>query len=116
MIRSKLKRRLRKKYHLGEFQEFGFEVIVNFKKETDEIQFDKFWNEFIDEIEKNKLLCGGGGDYNSWQVFVTSERKFASPTTSDKERIKVFLENCLEIKSFQVGESIDAWNDQKWND
>lgn len=110
VIKSKLKRRLRKKYHLGEFQEFGFEVIVNFKKGTGEIQFDKFWNEFIDEIEKNKLMCGGGGDYNSWQVFLTSEKKFTSPTISDKEIIKVFLENYLDVKSFEIGELKDAWN------
>ena len=75
MTKSKLKRRLRKKFHLGEFQQFGFEVSVNFKKGTGEIQFDKFWHDFIGEIEKKELVCGGGGDYNSWQVFVTSDKE-----------------------------------------
>jgi len=116
MIKLKLKRRLRKKLHLGEFQQFGFEVSVNFKKGTGEIQFDKFWHDFISEIEKNGLVCGGGGDYNSWQVFVTSERKFDSPTSRDKERIRIWLENCFEVENCKVGELLDAWNDPKWND
>jgi len=107
MVKSKLKRRLRKKFHLGEFQEFGFDVSVNFKKGNGEIQFDKFWNAFIGEIEKNGLVCGGGGDYNGWQVFVTSERKFASPTSSDKERIRIWLESCFEVENCKVGEFLE---------
>ena len=44
---------------------------MNFKKGTDENQFDKFWHYFISEIEKNGLVCGGGGDYNCWQAVIT---------------------------------------------
>lgn len=115
MIKSKLKRRLRKKLHLGEFQEFEFEVSVDFKKGIGEIQFDKFWHEFVGEIEKHGLVCGGGGDYNSWQVVVTSGRKFASPTSSDKERIKIWLEKYSEVENCKVGEFLDSWHDPKWN-
>lgn len=115
MIKSKLKRRLRKKFHLGEFQEFGFEVSVYFKKGTGEIQFDKFCHDFVGEIERNGLVCGGGGDYNGWQIFVTSERKFASPTSGDKESIRSWLENYSEVENCEVGDFLDAWNDPKWN-
>jgi uncharacterized protein YggL (DUF469 family) len=116
MIKSKLKRRLCKKFHSGEFQEFGFEVFVNFKKGTDENQFDKFWHYFISEIEKNGLVCGGGGDYNCWQAVITSERKFASPTSNDKERIRIWLENCSEVVNYKIGEFLDSWHDPKWKD
>ncbi len=108
MIKSKLKRRLRKKFHLGEFHAFGFEISVYFKNGTDEIQFDKFWYEFIQEIEKNGLICGGGGDFKVWKVFVTSEKKFASPTNIEKESIRIWLENCFEVESFKFGELKDA--------
>ncbi len=111
--KSKLKKRLRKKFHLSEFQEFGFEVLINFKKGMDEVQFDKFWHGFIGEIEHHGLVCGGGGDYNTWQVFVTSERKFASPTISDKESIRSWLENYSEVENYEVGDLLDAWNDPK---
>ncbi len=60
MIKSKLKRRLRKKYHLGEFQELGFELFTALKPDLSEEDFDKFLDDFIEEIERNKLTFGGG--------------------------------------------------------
>ena len=116
MIKSKLKRRLRKKNHLGEFQELGFEISVNFKKNTDETEFDKFLSEFIDEIENKDWQFGGGGNSKTWQGFVASERKFASPANEDKEKIKIWLENRSEVERCKVGEFLDAWNDPKRND
>lgn len=109
MIKSKLKRRLRKKFHLGEFQEFGFDVSINFKAEIDEVISDKFWVEFINEIEKNDLICGGGGNSKYCKFFVTSRRKFNSPKEIDRTKIKNWLENYFEIESFSVGELRDAW-------
>ncbi len=107
--KSKLKKRLRKKFHLGEFQEFGFKVSVNFKKETNEFQFDKFWHEFIDEIESHELICGGGDNCKTWEVFVTSNKKFDSPTNEKRMAIQKWLENYSEIEDFKIGESEDAW-------
>lgn len=115
MIKSKLKRRLRKKFHLGEFQEFGFEISVNFKKGIDEIQFNKFWHDIIGEIENAGFLCGGSGDYNRWQVFVTSKKKFTSPTNEEQKKIRIWFENRWEVKDCKIGELLDAWNIPKWN-
>ncbi len=115
LIKSKLKRRLRKKHHLGEFQEIGFEIFVNFKKNTDETEFDKFLGELINEIENNDLQFGGGGNNDTWQGFVVSEKRFASPSDDDKEKIRNWLENRSEVEDFKVGEFLDAWNDLKWN-
>ena len=92
MKKSKLKRRLRKKFRLGEFQELGFEIFVNLKPDLNENEFDKFLDEFIGIVEENKLLFGGGGRDN-WEGFVTSAEKFASPTIKDRETIKFWLEN-----------------------
>ena len=116
MIKSKLKRRLRKKKHLGEFQELGFKISVNFKKDFDEFEFDKFTDDFIDEIERNKLQFSGGGDCKRWQGFLTSPERFASPSADDKEKINAWLENHSEVKDCKVGEFLDAWNNPQWND
>ncbi len=115
MKKSKLKRRLRKKFHLGEFQEFGFEIFVKFKSDLNENEFDKFLDVFIDLIEENKLLFSGGGKEN-WEGFVTSASKFASPTDIDREKIKLWLEKREEVVGYNIGEFLDAWNDSKWND
>lgn len=116
MKKSKLKRRLRKKLHVGEFQELGFEVSVKFKSNFTETKFDKFTDEFIDEIEGNKLFFGGGGNNKTWTGFVTSQEKYNSPTDEQREKIKYRLENCPEIAESEVGNFIDAWYDDKWKD
>ncbi len=116
MIKSKLKRRLRKKFHVGEFQEFGFEVFVNLKSDLSEITFEKFYDEFIDVIEENKLLFGGGGCKKNVEGFLTSAKKFASPTIEAKEKVKGWLEKREEVIDCKVGNFPDVWNDSKWND
>jgi uncharacterized protein YggL (DUF469 family) len=71
---SKLKRRLQKKHHVGEFQELEFEILVEFEPNLSETDFDKFYDEFIEEIEENKLEFGGGGSPKVWHGFVTSSK------------------------------------------
>ncbi|HEX9961346.1 MAG TPA: 50S ribosome-binding protein YggL [Pyrinomonadaceae bacterium] len=116
MKKSKLKRRFRKKFHVGECQEFGFEIFVSFKPQLIEAAFDEFLSDFIDLVEANKLLFSGGSKENSWKGFITSAKKFASPAENDRQAIKDWLENRPEILETKVGEFLDAWNDPKWND
>ncbi len=115
MIKSKLKRRLRKKFHVGEFQKSGFEVFVNLKSDLNETEFDKFFDDFIDVIEQNRLLFGGGGK-ESREGFITSAKKVGSPTVEDREKIKFWLAKRDEVIDCEVGDFLDAWNDTKWND
>lgn len=111
LIKSKLKKRLRKKFHLGEFQELGFEICANLNSELSEMEFDRFYDEFIDLIEENKLLFGGGVCKQNMEGFVTSAKKFASPTSQDKEKIKDWFERRDEVFDSNVGKFKDAWND-----
>jgi uncharacterized protein YggL (DUF469 family) len=116
MIKSKLKRRLRKKKHLGEFQQLGFEISVSLKKDFNEFEFGKFTDDFIVKIERSRLQFSGGGDGNAWAGFVTSEGKFTSPTDDDRKKIRIWLESRSEVEDCKVGELLDAWNEPKWND
>lgn len=116
MKKSKLKRRLRKKHHVGEFQEFGFEIFATFRPNLNEVDFDKLFDEFIVEIEVNKLLFGGGSCLESMQGFVSSSKNYHSPTIEQREKIKNWLENHRGIAECKVGNFKDAWYDDKWKD
>ena len=116
MKKSKLKRRLRKKLRVGEFQELCFEVSFKFNRNLNEAEFDEFLDKFIDEIERNKLLMSGSGKENTWTSYVSSEKNHHSPTDEQRENIKIWLENCSEIAESEVGNFIDAWYDDRWKD
>ena len=111
MKRSKLKKRLRKKFHRGEFQQFGFEVEAKFRAGLSEPEFDGIYDEFIEEIEAEKLLFGGGGGPSNIQGFVTASGKYQSPTDAQREKIKQWFESRGEISECKVGKLFDAWYD-----
>jgi uncharacterized protein YggL (DUF469 family) len=59
-------RRLRKKLHLDEFQEFGFEILFLLPENLGSEKLDNFSHQFLVEaIENNGLLFGGGIGGNS---------------------------------------------------
>jgi uncharacterized protein YggL (DUF469 family) len=54
-----MKKRLRKKKHLGEFREWGREVSLRLVEGAGTMDF---LEDFIEMIEVNGLCCGGGFD------------------------------------------------------
>lgn len=109
LIKSKLKKRLRKKYHVGEFQELGFEIFTKLKFKLSENEFDKFVDDFIEEIGANKLLFGGGGR-EAWEGFITSAKRFSSPTEEQRNKIGQWLKNRAEVEDVKIGELKDGWH------
>src|SRR5690242_21482497 len=55
-----MKKRLRKKKHVGEFQEFGFHVDASLRSNIDREALCAFSDRFIAHIEANNLAFGGG--------------------------------------------------------
>ena len=109
MKKSKLKKRLRKKFHLAEFQESCFEISAELKADLSNDEFDKFFDDFIDEVEKKRLNFGGGGTPLRWQGVIASSVKFASPTEKQKQEVGDWLRNKAEIANVTIGEFRDAW-------
>lgn len=111
MKRSKLKRRLRKKFHVGEFQELCFEIQVFLKLNLSESEFNIFTDDFILEaIEKNRLEFGGGGDPIKWSGFASSAKKYHSPNIEQRDAVGKWLENRKEVEKFEIGDFRDAWH------
>lgn len=111
MTKSKLKKRLRKKHHVGEFQEMCFEIKVQLKANISAVEFDKFVDDFIlQAIEKNQLVFGGGGNAESWTGFASSAKKFHSPNDKHKEAVRFWLEQRAEVIECEIGDFRDAWH------
>lgn len=106
-----MKKRLRKKRRLGEFQELGFHVEFQTGQITEE-QRDDLTFGFIDLIEEQHLACGGGshpieGGFD-FSFFVTQERR-GSATDENRTAVADWIANRKEIVGSHVGALEDAW-------
>lgn len=102
-------RRLRKKLHLNEFQEFGFEISFSLSENLDSEKLDDFFDQFITEvIENNSLVFGGGIGGNSGGFVTLSKR--GSATEEHRGRVKSWLSAHPMIADVQIGELVDAWH------
>ncbi|MSS71843.1 MAG: DUF469 family protein [Candidatus Latescibacteria bacterium] len=104
-----MRKRLRKKLHLGEFQELGFEVSFRVADDLSSDAFDRLVDIFIDQaIEGNGLVCGGGGRPPNWSVFVTIDGR-GGVTEDHRRAVQQWLASQPEVREVQAGPLIDAW-------
>jgi uncharacterized protein YggL (DUF469 family) len=105
-----MKRRLRKKLHVAEFRQFGFEVAVLLAGDPDEKAADDFLDAFILEgIEANRLSCAGGGGPKRWHFIVQPDDRYGG-TKSDRDRVAYWLAQRPAVEQFRVGALIDLWH------
>jgi uncharacterized protein len=103
-----MKKRLRKKLHKGEFQEFGFDFSIQFHQPLTPEKADDLLDDFIEMIEKNALFLGGGGEELSLQGFIVATKK--SVTDEHEIAITDWIKSKKDlIQSYKL-EKKDAWN------
>lgn len=106
-----MKKRLRKKYRIGEFRELCFEFTFDYKGDIESPECEQFLHAFADEcIEANGLDCEGNLTEEGCNIVAHA----TDPTqTSETQRqaVKAWLDgrDDVEVKSF--GELVDAWYD-----
>ncbi len=104
-----MKKRLRKKYRVGEFRELCFEFSFEYKGDVEAPECEKFLHAFVEEcIEANGLNCEG----NITESGCNITAKAVDPTqTNDAQReaVKAWLEARPEIELISFGELEDAW-------
>lgn len=104
------KRRLRKKLHLGDFQELGFSVEVRLMPSAVPT-FDQALDAWIDFVESRTWAFGGGGSMDSRKFwgFVT---RFGSGTLTEEDRraAKTWLNETSWTEGGEVGPLQDAWH------
>jgi len=103
-----MKKRLRKKLHLGEFTEWGFMLDLSFDQTLEEQ--DKFWYFIISILEDFHLDAGGGGNLKSLSWFISKYK--GTCTYADAIWLKHILSNQIKFKlnSITTSDLVDAWH------
>ena len=106
-----MKKRLRKKLHLKEFQEFAFSTGFKCIDGIDDDAFDDILDRFIDMIEANHLECGGGGDQNEFIVAVSRdhEKRWEPITDTEFSALEKWYIDDPMVSEYYITGLTDAW-------
>jgi uncharacterized protein YggL (DUF469 family) len=104
-----MNRRLRKKHHLGEFTELGFEIHADLRADLSDDDIDAFFGRWLAILETRELLFSGSGGRGKFEGFVTRAGR-DSATEDDRQAIASFLGADAIILRHQVDELRDAWH------
>lgn len=102
-----MKKRLRKKKHLGEYQFFGVEILIQLKSKEG---YDRFQNCFITEaIEGNGCFFGGGGTDDKIEGFIELGRVSDVPELRLNSIVQ-WLDSNNNVSVYKIGRLTDAWH------
>lgn len=102
-----MKKRLRKKKHLGEFTEWGRKLVITRNRKDG---FDEFLNAFIDDaVEANGCDCGGIGMEDKLDVVVELGRRYDDPDAR-LNRITAWLDDRPDVEKWRLGEEFNIWH------
>jgi uncharacterized protein len=102
-----MKKRLRKKRHLGEFIEWGVSIAVVRKHQDD---FDSFLDDFIEQaIERNGLYFSGGGKADYLKGVIELGKK-SGDLEERLQKILEWLANRKDVESYVIGNMLDLWH------
>lgn len=104
----RMKRRLRKKLYLGEFQEHAFEIKATFNKALDDTALDALLSAFIDTIEARQLCFIGGFDAEWLDGTLVADKRYASPSEDDRKAVEEWLKARSEVASTETSALFDA--------
>ena len=100
-----MRKRLRKKKHLRDFQQFGVNLVVNLH---DGVDFDAFFDDFlVKAVEANGLAFGGGGCATILDGFL--ELGCRSEHEINLSTVAVWLTSDSRVQSSKFGTPVDAW-------
>ena len=102
-----MRRRLRKKKHLGEFKQMGFEMEGDLRPELPRSEEDAFIERVLQWLEVRDLAFGGSIGGGAFGGFVSRDR--VSATEDDRAALTTLLERDPAVSRHDVGALRDAW-------
>lgn len=98
-------RRLRKKLCVDEFQEVGFELLLEFREDLEAEAVEAFTEAFLAQaIGGNGLIFVGCDEFG-----MVCLAKRGSVNAEQRAAVEAWLQGRGELASFKVGELVDAW-------
>ncbi len=105
-----MRKRLRKKNHVGEFQQFGFYVALRLWDPATEDELEELWDVGLVEgvIVGRNLRFTGGWNQMSGLGFVTGHAS-RSASVLDRQAVISHLARHPQVSDHEVGPLVDAW-------
>jgi uncharacterized protein YggL (DUF469 family) len=105
-----MKKRLRKKLRLREFQEMGFHVDFDVNLASNIETENAFFNKLLDFVDGQELSIGG-----SMNSFYVTRTKRDSATDVDRNVVEAWLQQQPEVSSVKVWPLDNSWHGPfKW--
>lgn len=105
-----MRKRLRKKKRLGEFQEWAFHVLAELVEGLSDPDLEVFVDRWIDAVEARNLgFCGGCGQADLLEGVLGRPGR-GSPTPEDRVSLAAFLDGDPFVLRYQLGPDFDRWN------
>ena len=102
-------RRQRKKLHLGEFQEFGFEATAKIALGVNTDVRGALLDEFLEFIEANGMMAAASTN-EGFDAYLISSAARGSTTEDHRQLVWEWLANRPDLTEARVGELSDAWH------
>jgi uncharacterized protein YggL (DUF469 family) len=110
MTKKRRSRRLRKKLHIGEFKEMGFEFEAELERPLSTEAEDDLLDSFLTEIVEPRSLALGGAITDG---FIACGSR-GSVTEDDRESIRAWLSSRPEVRAVRVGTLKDVWHSPEY--
>jgi uncharacterized protein YggL (DUF469 family) len=111
-----MRKRLRKKLRLGEFECDLLPIAIELREDIDTPSWNGFIDRFIRCIELNELQFGGGGKSPSWSGFAVPVGRETRIRGAQFENLSAWLSDQAEVVRFRlwpVMRDSDACRQQK---
>jgi hypothetical protein len=106
-----MKKRLRKKFRMGEFKEYEFLVEFEMAPPRDPAAIGTLMETFLDHMDSLRLVGGGGSTEEGRFLFMVASNHSKVPTTdAHREALEAWLKGNPAILAPKVGPLVDAWN------
>lgn len=104
-----MKKRLRKKYRVGEFRELCFEFTFDYKGDVESPECEQFLHAFVTEcIEANGLNCEGNLTDEGCNIIARAENP-TQTSQAQRDAVKAWLEARQDVEVKAFSELTDSW-------